>query len=390
MIKREYQLKKIRSFYDNELIKVLIGIRRCGKSVLLNQIYDEIQTDNDHKIYINFEDLDYSNIQNDLDLFNYIKPKMKDKNKYYLFFDEIQNVLNFEKAINSFRLLNTSIFITGSNSKLLSGELATLLRGRYVSFKIQPFSFSETLEIQNITKPTEENLLEYVKWGGMPGRFSITGDENLKIFFSDLYDSIALKDVIARYKIQNIDLLERIFMYITTSVSQLFSVSSITNFLKNEKRECSKETLYNYLTYITNSCIVDRVKRYDIQGKKTLSTLEKYYLADIAFSRIYSSSLNIGASIENIVYNELINRGYKVDVGIIKNQEIDFIAYKGKEKLYFQVCYLLFGEEIIEREFGAFDKVKDNYPKYVLSLDKFDFSRNGIQHVNLISWLLNY
>lgn len=170
----------------------------------------------------------------------------------------------------------------------------------------------------------------------------------------------------------------------------IISVSSITNFLKNEKRECSKETLYNYLTYVTNSCIVDRVKRYDIQSKKTLSTLEKYYLADIAFSRIYSSSLNISASIANIVYNELINRGYKVDVGIIKNQEIDFIAYKGKEKLYFQVCYLLFGEEIIEREFGAFDKIKDNYPKYVLSLDKFDFSRNGIQHVNLISWLLNY
>ena len=388
MVKRENWLKKIRPFYKSELIKVIIGIRRCGKSVVLRQIYDEIQADASHKIYINFEDLQFSFLTNETELYAHVKNLIADDNKYYLFFDEIQNVANFEKAINSFRLLNTSIFITGSNAKLLSGELATLLSGRYVSFRIMPFSFKECLEIQNIKSADENAFMDYVKWGGMPQRFAMKTDEELRVFLSDLYNSIVLKDIISRYKIQNIDLLNRIFEYLSVNMSQLFSGTNIVNYLKSQGRDCPKESLYNYLSFIVNSCVLNKAPRYDIQGKKSLSTLEKYYLADVSFCRIHSAKLDVGASLENIVYNELLCRGYEIKIGILKNAEIDFIAQKGDEKLYFQVCYLLATDETVQREFGAYSSVKDNYPKYVLSMDKFDFSRDGIIHKNIIEWLM--
>ena len=388
MVARENWLKKIRPFYESELIKVLIGIRRCGKSVILTQIAQEIKADEVHKIFINFEDLQFSDLKDEMALYKYVKNLITDEKKYYLFFDEIQNVMNFEKAINSFRLLNTSIFITGSNANLLSGELATLLSGRYVSFKILPFTFAEVLEIRRIKNADDEVLMDYIRWGGMPQRFSINTDNELKVFFSDLYDSIVLKDIVSRYKIQNVSLLNKIIDYLSINMSQIFSGTSIVNFLKSEQRDCSKESLYNYLSFIINSCIMNKVSRYDIQGKKVLSTLEKYYLADVSLARVHSTKMDIGASLENIVYNELLNRGYEVYIGILKNAEIDFIAQKGNEKIYLQVCYLLASDETVAREFGVYDSVKDNYPKYVLSLDKFDFSQNGIIHKNLIDWLL--
>ena len=259
MIIRETWLKKIRPFYDSELIKVIIGIRRCGKSVVLKQIYDEIQADDKYKIYINFEDLQFASLTNETELYKYIKNFITDDKKYYLFFDEIQNVKDFEKAVNSFRLLNTSIFITGSNAKLLSGELATLLAGRYVSFRIQPFSFAESLEIQQIKQADNASFMDYIRWGGMPQRFALKTDDELRVFLSDLYDSIVLKDIISRYKIQNVDLLNKIVAYLSMNMSQIFSGTSIANFLKSEKRDCSKESLYNYISYIANSCIINRV-----------------------------------------------------------------------------------------------------------------------------------
>lgn len=388
MVARENWLKKIRPFYESELIKVIIGIRRCGKSVILAQIAHEIKANEVHKIFINFEDLQFSDLKDEMSLYKYVNNLIIDEQKYYLFFDEIQNVMNFEKAINSFRLLNTSIFITGSNANLLSGELVTLLSGRYVSFKILPFTFAEVLEIRRIKDADDEVLMDYIRWGGMPQRFSINTDNELKVFFSDLYDSIVLKDIVARYKIQNVSLLNKIIDYLSINMSQIFSGTSIVKFLKSEQRDCSKESLYNYLSFIINSCIMNKVSRYDIQGKKVLSTLEKYYLADVSLARVHSTKMDIGASLENIVYNELLNRGYEVYIGILKNAEIDFIAQKGNEKIYLQVCYLLASDETVAREFGVYDSVKDNYPKYVLSLDKFDFSQNGIIHKNLIDWLL--
>ena len=222
----------------------------------------------------------------------------------------------------------------------------------------------------------------------MPLRFSIKNENELKVFLSDLYDSIVLKDIISRYKVQNVDLLNRIVTYLSINMSQIFSGNSIVNFLKSEKRECSKETLYNYLSYIINSCVMNKAQRYDIHGKKILSTLEKYFLTDVSFARLHSQNIDIGASLENIVYNELICRGYEVQIGVLKNAEVDFIAQKGNEKNYYQVCYLLADKNTQKREFSAFDYVGDHNPKYVLSTDHFDFSQNGIIHKNITDWLL--
>lgn len=391
---RKRWIEKIRPFYENELIKVLIGIRRCGKSVILKQIRQEIidsGVQENHTVFINFEDLDYSFIKNEIDLNEFIKSKITDSKKYYLFFDEIQNLPNFEKVLNSLRAAkNVSIFITGSNARLLSGELATLLAGRYVTFRILPFTFSESLEIQRITNPTDSDLMNYLRFGGMPQRFYLQSETEIKTLLSDLYDSIVLKDIIARYKVKNIELLDKIINYLSITSSQIFSAVSITNFLKSEGRECSKETLYNYLSYTRQSCVVNKAARYDIAGKKSLSTLEKYYLADTGFANLKSYKFDIGSMMENCVYNELLSRGYEIYVGVTSNAEIDFVATKNGQKEYYQVAYLLADEKTVEREFSAFKKVKDNYPKYVITADHFDFSRDGIIHKNIIDWLLTF
>lgn len=396
MIKREKYLKNIRGFYDQDLIKVITGIRRSGKSTLLKQIIDELKESGVNKekiIYINFEDIEMSFIKNDMDLNAYIKEQIKCDEKYYLFFDEIQNVIDWEKAVNSFKATkNVSIFITGSNSNLLSGELATLLAGRYVSFKIQPFSFREVCELKGIEDKDEiEKAFEdYMKWGGMPQRFCFKGEQETKNYLMDLYDSIVVKDIISRYKVKDVELLNKILEYLMSTPAQQFSVTNIVNYLKNENRNCSNETLYNYLSYITNSFIMSKAKRYDIKGKRVLSTNDKYYLTDLGLGQVKSSikTKGKGSVLENIVYNELINRGYEVLVGKSDSSEIDFIASYFDEKIYVQVAYILADDDVIEREFGAFKEIQDNYPKYVLTMDKLNFSQNGIIHKNVIDWLL--
>lgn len=396
MIKREKYLKKIRGFYDQDLIKVITGIRRSGKSTLLKQIIDELKSNGfteEEIIYINFEDIDMSFIKNDMDLNEYIKKQIKTKGKYYLFFDEIQNVINWEKAVNSFRATkNVSIFITGSNSNLLSGELATLLSGRYVSFKIQPFSFKEICELKKLKdrNEIEKAFEDYIKWGGMPQRFSFKEELEIKNYLMDLYDSIIVKDIISRYKIKDVELLNKILEYLISTPAQQFSVISIVNYLKKENRICSNETLYNYLSYIINSFIMSKAKRYDLKGKKVLSTNDKYYLTDLGLSQIKSTikTKGKGSLLENIVYNELISRGYEVLVGKSDSSEIDFIASYFDEKIYIQVAYILADDSVVEREFGAYKGIEDNYPKYVLTMDKFDFSQDGIIHKNVIDWLL--
>ena len=396
MIKREKYLKNIRGFYDQDLIKVITGIRRSGKSTLLKQIIDELKDSGVNKekiIYINFEDIEMSFIKNDMDLNDYIKKQIKDDEKYYLFFDEIQNVIDWEKAVNSFKATkNVSIFITGSNSNLLSGELATLLSGRYVSFKIQPFSFREVCELKGIEDKDEiEKAFEdYMKWGGMPQRFYFNDEQETKNYLMDLYDSIVVKDIISRYKVKDVELINKILEYLMSTPAQQFSVTNIVNYLKNENRNCSNETLYNYLSYITNSFIMNKAKRYDIKGKRVLSTNDKYYLTDLGLGQVKSSikTKGKGSVLENIVYNELINRGYEVLVGKSDSSEIDFIASYFDEKIYVQVAYILADDDVIEREFGAFKEIQDNYPKYVLTMDKLDFSQNGIIHKNVIDWLL--
>lgn len=395
MVVRERYLKKIRPFYDVDLIKVIIGIRRCGKSVLLKQIQNELkekQIVSEQIIYLNFELKEYSYIKNDDDLYGYVKKQIVNEKKYYLFFDEIQNVEKWEKAINGFKAeLNCSIFITGSNSDLLSSEIATNLAGRYVSFNVFPLCFKEMMEISGENENKEEAFRNYALWGGLPQRFIFKEEEEIKTYLLDIYNSVVMKDIITRFKIKDIELLSRIVEYIVTNPSQNFSADNLMNFFaNNDARVVSKETIYNYLEYMVKAMIINKVDRYDVRGKRILTGKYKYYLTDLGIGQIRNTGkkLQLGAYCENIVYNELISRGYEVNIGNINQGEIDFIATKHQEKIYIQVCYILADDSVIDREFGAFYQIQDNYPKYVLSLDKFDFSQDGIIHKNLIEWLL--
>ena len=396
MVIRERYLKLIRPFYDQELIKVLIGIRRSGKSVILKQIIDELKennVDDNHIIYINFEDYDYEEYTDPKKLNNYVKERIIDDKKYYIFFDEIQNVDKWEKVVNSLRATkNTSIFITGSNSDLLSSDLATHIAGRYVSFKITPFTFGEVCKLLNITynRDIEDAFNDYIKWGGMPQRFMQKDDISRKTYLNDIYDSIIIKDIVKRFNIKGIDLLNRIVTYILTTPSQVFSPDSLKKYMQSDSRNVSLETLYNYLDYITRANLISKAERYDVRGKRILTGKYKYYLTDLGFTNILSEGKKeqIGAYLENIVYNELIARGYNVNIGTLENGEIDFIATRFNEKIYIQVTYILSDETVIDREFNAYKKIEDNYPKYVLSMDKFDLSQNGIIHKNIIDWLL--
>ncbi len=393
MIIREKILKKIRPFYDSELIKVLVGLRRSGKSVLLQQIMDELienGVEASQIIYINFEDFQYSFITGAEQLYEYICDQRKNEKKYYMFFDEIQMVNEFERVINSFRATwDVSIFITGSNGKLLSGELATLLSGRYVSFRVTPFSFMEYCEIKRIEEPSDEDLIEYMNWGGMPQRFSMKSESETRTFLQDLYNSIVLRDIVQRTGAKEVDLINRIMEYLMLNPSQTFSAKGISNYFKSVDRTISAQTLYNYLEHIQTSLIVSKAQRYDIRGKQLLTTLDKYFLTDLGLGRIHNSGykLEMGAMLENIVYNELRNRDYEVYVGKIPNGEVDFVAVKGDQREYYQVAYYLAEQSVVDREFGAFRAIADNYPKYVLSMDKYDFSRDGIIHKNVIRFL---
>lgn len=398
MIIRERYLKEIRKFYDQDLIKVIIGIRRCGKSVLMKQIIDELKTkgiDEEHIIYINFEDYDYDIYTDSHKFHDFVKAKIKDNKKYYLFFDEIQNVDKWEKVINSFKsTLNVSIFLTGSNSDILSGELATHISGRYVSFKISPFSFKEVCELKNVLDKNKYELLdvfeEYVKWGGLPQVFMQVDDMSKKTYLNDVYNSIIVKDIVTRFNVKDVDLLNRIITYILTTPANTFSAESLSKYFESISRSVSLETIYNYIDYITRAMLIEKSSRYDIRGKRILTGKYKYYLTDLGFTNILSEGKKeqLGAYLENIVYNELINRDYTVYIGTNDASEVDFIATRFQEKIYIQVAYLLANEETITREFNAFNNIKDNYPKYVISLDNFDFSKDGIIHKNIIEWLL--
>ena len=397
MLKREIYLKKIRPFYESDLIKVLLGMRRVGKSVILNEIISEIQdnTDvsNEQIIYVNFESLEYSNIKDEIDLYNYVKSKIVKNKKMYLFFDEVQNVKNFEKAINSFRVdFDSSIFITGSNGKLLSGEISTLLSGRFVQFKIMPFTYKEYVEYSKQKgKFQDKDLFEdYLKFGGMPQRFNFNSESETLIYLKDLYASIISRDIFQRFNIQNINLLNSILKYLLLNTSNIFSANSIVKFLKSEGRNVATETVYNYIDNILESLIINKVNRFDIKGKNVLSSLSKYYATDFSMIEINEAdiNLNLGARLENLVYNQLLAFDYEVYVGKTYNGEIDFVVKKGRKKKYIQVLYILDNEKTILREFNAFNPINDNFDKYVISTDKFDMSRNGIKHLNIIDFLM--
>ena len=396
MLKREIYLSRIRGFYDSDLIKILVGIRRCGKSVILKQIMNEIKekgVQEDHIVYINFELVEFEELKDYKKLNYYIKEKIHDDKKYYVFLDEIQNVKKFEVVVNSLRasLENISIFITGSNSKLLSNELSTVLSGRYVLFNIYPLTFKEYIELTGNDPKNEESFWDYLKWGGLPNRVQFTDEVNIKDYLHSVFDSIILRDVVERLGLKDITLFNLILQYLIDITGREFSANNIIGYLKNEGRIISTETLYTYLDALCKALIVEKIYRYDIHGKAILKTLNKYYMTDLGIAQIKNNNFEINKSfaIENVVFNELLARGYEVYIGKTSKGEIDFIATKDKEVKYIQVCYLLDKEETIQREFNAYNNINDNYPKYVISLDEEDHSKNGIKHLNIFDFLMN-
>ena len=395
MLKREIYLKEIRDFYNSNLIKILVGIRRCGKSIILEQIIQELKEqgiDNEHIIYINFEFIEFESLTDYKELNKYVKDRIKDDELYYLFFDEIQNVDNFEKVINSLRASqNVSIFITGSNSRLLSEELSTVLSGRYVSFRINPLSYKEVLELLGKSKSTDEIFEDYMKWGSLPNRFDFKREEAIKNYLYGVFDSIILRDVVERLKIRDTSLFNLILQYVIDTIGREFSAENIMNFLKNEGRDVSTLTIYSYLDALCKSLLIRKVYRYDVHGRAVLKTLNKYYVTDLGIAQIKNTNTEIDKSyaIENIVCNELIIKGYDVYIGKTKKGEIDFVATKPNKKIYVQVAYSIPNEDTKKREFGAYDVINDNYPKYVITLDKLTYEYNGIKHVNLIDFLLD-
>lgn len=399
-IKRERYLAKIRSFYEVDLIKVLTGVRRCGKSVLLTQIEEEILAQNvphDHIIRINFEDIQFEKIRTAEKLNQYVLEKICDSDKYYIFLDEIQHVRQFEKVLASLRATqNCSIFITGSNSKLLSGKMGTLLVGRCIEFRIMPFSFSEAYEYVTTahgkTIAPDEFIFDYLRWGGFPQRFAFDQESDITLYLQQTYQGIIDRDIITDAKRTNREKLLKIASYVMANSGKEFSAQSICNYFERQNNApIDKASVYRYLDRMEKACLINRVKRFDIVGKRQLSYIEKQYAVDTGFRMINTNFTRYDNTffLENIVYNELFSRGYQIFVGKTQRGEIDFLVLDGRKKCFVQVAYYLHSDETIQREFGAFHNITDASPKYVLSLDRMDFSHDGIGHINIVDFLLN-
>ena len=375
---------------------MLTGIRRSGKSVMLQLISEELiekGVKESQLMFINFETkaLDYVS---DTELLYAEIKKTAEKNKgkkTYLFLDEVQELEGWEKVVNSCMIdFDVDIYITGSNAKMLSSELATYLAGRYVEIKVYPFSFSEVVKASE-ERDERELFNKYIQWGGMPFLYENNLDENsTRQYLEDIYSSVILKDIIQRNNVRDVDLFKRIVMYIISNVGRVFSSTNISKFLKNEKRKASSETIYNYIDYSKSACLFYTVPREDLIGKKLLKFQEKIYITDHGLREVTYGNNNrdIDQILENIVYMELLRRGYEVNVGVLNKKEIDFVGKKGDEKIYIQVSYLLASDETMEREFSSLEEIQDNYKKYVVTMDEIDRSRNGIKHINIKDFLL--
>lgn len=398
MIIREAYISQIVPLIDKNLIKVLTGVRRSGKTVLLSQIQDYLLKNGRSKsqiINISLESKKNKKFKDGDVLYEYLISACEKLNaKAYIFLDEIQVVSGWEEVVSSLLVdIDCDVYITGSNSKLLSGELATLIAGRYIQIHVYPFTLSEAKQMleQNGKFKSDEVLFQnYLKYGGLPMRFSLE-EISLEAYLSDTYDAIVVKDIIQRNNIKDTNLLNMILAFLMDNIANPFSARSIVAALKQEGINTTVETVIAYIDYIKKAMVVYSAQRYDIKGKKLLTTNEKYYTVDLGLRNCVkaSSEIDYNKLYENIVYLELLYRGYDVKVGKTDDYEIDFVAYKGSDTLYVQVCYLLASTETVEREFGNLERIKDNYPKYVISGDLPDFSRNGIKHYNIIKFLLN-
>lgn len=398
MIQRKAYLDRIIPLIDKNLIKVLTGVRRAGKTVLLQQIKEyllENGRDGGQIIYINFESKSNAHLKDSNALYRYLIGAAGNiTGKVYILLDEIQTVSGWEEVTSSLLVdIDCDIYITGSNSKLLSGELATLIAGRHIQIHVYPFTLSEAKEIslQNGKFISDNDLFaDYLRYGGLPLRFSLE-EISVEPYLSDTYDAIVVKDIIQRNKLKDSNILNLLLVFLMDNIGNPFSARSVAASLTSSGIKTSVDTVLTYLDYIKSAMIVNSVQRYDLKGKKLLASAEKYYAVDLGLRNAIKTSNepDFNKLYENIIYLELLSRGYDVKVGKTDDYEIDFIAYKGKERIYIQVCYLLATPETINREFGNLEKINDNYPKYVISGDIPDFSRNGIRHFNIVKFLLD-
>ena len=390
MITRNHYIEQIKGFYDSDLIKIIVGIRRSGKSIILEQIMNDIKRTTDNIIYLNFEDEAITtNIYNAETLIKYVNDNRKE-GKCYIFLDEIQLIDNWNNAVKSLRLHNNSVFITGSNSKLLSKEYTDAFSGRYVSFRIHPFVYKEILEYSK-ELGIEVSPIDYLIWGGFPKRFEFKEKDMIR-YLNDLNESIIVKDLILRFKIQNEKLFKRIVNYTLISNSRIFSARSIEGYLKNEHIDASINTIIKYLGYLEEACVINRIKPYSSKTKSELSYYFKVYNEDVSFNsiRCMNNRYDLAHNLENIVYNELIYMDYELKV--LKkdddDKEIDFIAYKDGKKYYIQVAYSVTDDKAYEREFGAFEKLDNSSKKILITNDDIDYSTSVVKHLKFKDFLL--
>ena len=387
MIKREHYLKSIRPFYDSDLIKIITGIRRCGKSVILEQVINEIKEKTDNVIYLNFEDKKVKDkVSNGDLLIDYVENNKKE-GKCYVFLDEVQVIDNWSLAVKTLRLYDNSVFITGSNSKLLSKEFTKELSGRYVSFKVRPFVYKEIKEYAK-ELGIDVSIIDYVIWGGFPKRFEFD-NESRSIYLKDLEDTIVINDLINRYKIKKVELFKSLVNFILQSNSRIISAKSIHDYIKHSHESCSINTIIKYIDYLEEAYIIEKIKTFSTKKKNELKYYYKIYNEDVAFNSLKCSDgrYDLTHNLENIVYNELIYMGYDLNVYNDGNNEIDFIAQKDGKKYYIQVAYSIEDEKTYNREFRPFANLDNSNKKIIITNDEIDYSTSTVLHLKLKDFL---
>ena len=394
MIERNDYLEELKNWKDKDLIKVVTGIRRCGKSTLFELYINylkQIGVKDDHIISLNLESPEYG-FKDYMDLYNYVNDKIKDNDMYYIFLDEVQVVEKFEKAVDGLYIKkNVDEYITGSNAYLLSGELATLLSGRYIEFKMYPLSFKEYADYYKV-EGDEKLYLKYVNNSSMPYALKLDNQDEVDKYLDSIYNTIIVKDIATRKKISDTGILRSISEFMFSSVGNILSVKKIADTLTSNGRNISVHTVQSYLDSLVESFIFNRVSRYDIKGKQYLSSGEKYYATDVTmrYALLGRKYFDLGHILENIVYLELLRRGYKVYIGKSGDKEVDFVAENSKGVIYFQVAYTVRDENTLKRELSALESINDHYPKFILTMDldpEVDY--NGIRKINVLDWLMD-
>lgn len=394
MIERAEYLEKLKKWKDKDLIKVITGIRRCGKSTIFDLFIDYLKScgiNDEHIISVNLESPEYK-FNDYMELYNYVNEKITDNDDYYVFLDEVQNVFEFQKAVDGLYIKkNVDVYITGSNAYLLSGELATLLSGRYIEIKVLPLSFKEYKDYLNV-EGDEKLYLKYVNNSSFPYALKLDSEDEIDAYLDSIYNTIIVKDIVTRKKIADTNMLKSVTEFLFSSIGSAMSVKKIADTMTSKGRSISVHTVDSYLESLTESFIFNKVSRYDIKGKQYLETNEKYYATDVTmrYALLGRKNLDVGHILENVVYLELIRRGYKVYIGKVDDNEVDFVVENKDGRTYFQVAYTTRDENTLLRELTPLQKINDHYPKYILTMDldpKTDY--DGIVKMNVLDWLLD-